>query len=404
MASATGCPGLSAACAAAVLFSACGGGGADPTVAGEPASPAADAAAVAPPDPGPPSALLRGVSRVVVAGDSLADVGTFGYKFTVQDASSALGFPLFPELVAQAYGLAATCSHYRDDGTGTLVPRGDPSCTNFAVAGSRLLRGDGARRITAQLRDAGAALGAFAPDDLVLVDGGGNDASDLAAAYLGAVTSRRGLLAFLAFLAREVEFDDLLATAPGDDSLARSALLYLEEGADALAAAIAEHVLGRGATRVAVLNLPDVTRTPRFTAAFEKIVQEHGSGDAEDIRDAVRRAVGAFNARLQARLGGDARVLLVDVRAAVDDQITRAADHGLSDAVHAACPVTGTSSQGMPEWSLPTCTTALLDAASPALPPGWWTTWAFADGFHPSPLGHRLLASTVTGALASAAW
>lgn len=398
---------LQAGSLAAALVAACGGGGggggSETNVAVAPiAADGVPVAAAGPaPAPDPVRSVLAGVSRLVVAGDSLADVGTFGFKFTVQDAANALGFPVFPELVAATWGLPALCSHYMDDGSGGVVPRGDPRCTNFAVGGGRILRGDGPRGIPAQLRDAAAALAGFGAGDLVLVDGGGNDASDLAAAYLAGVTSRTGLLAFLAFLAREVKVGDLLDTAPGDDSLARSANLYMEKAADELAEAIAEHLLARGATRVAVLNVPDITLTPRFSAAFDKLVQEHGAGDAEDIRGAVRQAVGAFNARLQERLGNDARVALVDLRAAVDDQIARAADHGLSDALRAACPVTGQSSSGLPQWSLQTCTSALLDAASPGAPPGWWTTWAFSDGFHPTPAGHRLLAGTVNAALAA---
>ena len=306
---------------------------------------------------------------MIVAGDSLADVGTFGIKFTVQDSANPAGFPVFPELVAAAYGLSATCSHYMDNGAGGVMPRGDPACMNFAVGGGRILhRGDGPQGIPAQLRDAAATVGGrFDPGDLVLMDGGGNDASDLAAAYVVGVTSRAGMLAFLAFLAREVDVGDLLCTAPGDDSLARSANLYMEKAADVLAEAVVADALDRGATRVAVMNVPDITLTPRFSAAFAKLAQELGADEATAIQAAVRQAVGAYNARLQSRLGNDGRVVLIDVRAAVDDQIARAGDYGLSDAIHAACPVTGVNFAGLPEWSLPTCTSAALDAAVPGV-------------------------------------
>ncbi|AMO22347.1 hypothetical protein UC35_04850 [Ramlibacter tataouinensis] len=353
----------------------------------------------APAPSGPP---MSGVSRVIVAGDSLADVGTFGIKFTVQDAASPAGFPIFPELVGAAYGLSAMCSHYMDNGASGVIARGNLPCTNFAVGGGRLLRGEGPQGIPFQLQDAAVTVGGrFGAGDLVLVNGGGNDASDLAAAYLVGVSSRSGMLAFLAFLAREVEVDALVSTAPGDASLARSANLYMEKAADVMADAVVAHALDRGATRVTVLNLPDITLTPRFSAAFEKLVQERGVDEATVIQGVVRQTVGAFNARLQSRLGSDGRVVLVDVRAAVDDQIAHAAAWGLSDAIHAACPVTSVSSAGLPEWSLPTCTSASLDAV-PGTAPGWWTTWAFADGFHPTPTGHRLLAGTVTQALAAA--
>jgi phospholipase/lecithinase/hemolysin len=185
--------------------------------------------------------------------------------------------------------------------------------------------------------------------------------------------------------------------------LARSANLYMEKAADVLSEAVVANALDVGATRVAVMNVPDITLTPRFRAVFAKLMQERGAEEATNVQAALRQAVGAYNARLQKRLGNDARVVLIDVRAAVDDQIARAGDYGLSDAIHAACPVTGTDFAGLPEWSLATCTSAALDAASPGAP-SWWATWAFSDGFHPTPAGHRLLAATVNQALAAARW
>ena len=34
----------------------------------------------------------------------------------------------------------------------------------------------------------------------------------------------------------------------------------------------------------------------------------------------------------------------------------------------------------------------------------WYKTYAFSDGFHPSPLGHQLLATDITKALTAAGW
>jgi len=235
----------------------------------------------------------------------------------------------------------------------------------------------------------------------VLIDGGGNDAIVLSAAYVVATTGRSALLEFVALLSSEVDMDDLLSIVPGDASLARGTSLYMEKAADTLADAVAADVLERGAEHVAVLNVPDVTLTPLFRAAFDKLVQERGADEATAIQSAVRQAVGAFNARLQARLGNDARIALVDVRTAVDNEAANPAASGLSDAIHAACPVTGVSSAGLPEWMLQTCTSAILDA-QPGTVPGWWTTWAFADGLHPTPMGHRLLAGTISSTLAGA--
>jgi outer membrane lipase/esterase len=335
---------------------------------------------------------------MIVAGDSLADVGTFGYKFTVQDANNAAGFPVLPELVAARYGLSPGCSFYTDVGQGELVPRNAAGCTNFAVGGARILRGEGPMDITTQLQRAGAEVGRFAPDDMVLVDGGGNDASELAAAYVGALISRAGVLPYLAFLGREVSASDLIASARGDDSLARTALLYMEDAADTLSDAIASHALERGAGRVVVMNLPDVTGTPRFTAALERLKREDADR-ADAARRTLQAAVAGFNARLRDRLGSDPRVLVVDVHATVGEQFVRASDFGWSDVVNAACPVTDTNLLGLPRWSLPTCSSALLDATA-GKAPGWWAGWVFSDGYHPTPAGHRLLAQAVMQALA----
>jgi len=59
--------------AAAVVLAACGGGGSDTTPKVQ-------------------------IASVKVMGDSLADVGTFGFKFTVQGAASLT----YPERVAQS--------------------------------------------------------------------------------------------------------------------------------------------------------------------------------------------------------------------------------------------------------------------------------------------------------------
>ena len=81
------------------LVTACGGGGNDAPATPAPSQPAAS---------GPPP-----ISRVIVAGDSLADVGTFGFKATVQSAANpAVGYPIYPQLVAQQLGAGALCNYF----------------------------------------------------------------------------------------------------------------------------------------------------------------------------------------------------------------------------------------------------------------------------------------------------
>ena len=84
-----------AAIAVSALLAACGGGGSDITPAAQ-------------------------VTSVKVVGDSLADSGAYGLKFTVQGtaASGAGSSAIWPERVAASYG-QTLCPHY--DLTGASV-------------------------------------------------------------------------------------------------------------------------------------------------------------------------------------------------------------------------------------------------------------------------------------------
>jgi outer membrane lipase/esterase len=385
-------PALLAAACAAALLAACGGGGGDV----------------------PPKASI---ARVVVAGDSLADAGTFGFKFTVQNASNpTVGFPVFPQLVAQDYGIASQCNFYVFTGT-TFAANPTPGCTNFAVGGGRVVNlpaqggAAGPQSIPLQLvTAANVAGGAWTPTDLILVDGGGNDAADLVGAYLGAATGAAGLAAYQAFLAQEIDPATLGATLSQPNGGALAAGLYMQKVADTYYAAIKANALDKGATHVAVLNAPDITLTPRFQMVLGGVAQASGGGAAgataaATLQAVIRQWIGAFNAELQARIGGDTRVALVDFNADFTDEVTHPAAYGLTNVSGAACPVTGIDSQGLPAYSFPACTTTALDAKIPAgAAAGWWQTWTFSDGFHPTPYGHHLLAASVSRALERAGW
>ena len=89
--------------AAASLLVACGGGG-------------ADTSPVAP------------IKTVKVMGDSIADSGTFGFKFTVQGSAPTgpASTPIWPELVASNYG-STLCPRYVSAGSAFNNAAG---CTN----------------------------------------------------------------------------------------------------------------------------------------------------------------------------------------------------------------------------------------------------------------------------------
>jgi outer membrane lipase/esterase len=383
---------LLALASAAALVAGCGGGG----------------------DVGPKA----NITRMVVAGDSLADVGTFGFKFTVQNAANpSVGFPIFPQLVAaDDYGIASQCNFYVFTGT-TFAANPTPGCTNFAIGGGRVVNpasqggAAGPQSIPLQLATAAAAAGgAWQPTDLILVDGGGNDAADLVTAYLGAATGAAAVANYQAFLAQEIDPATLGATLSQPNGPALAAGLYMQKVADTYYNAIKTNALDKGATHVLVLNAPDITLTPRFQMVLVGVAQASGGGTAgataaATLQGAIRQWIGAFNTELATRAAGDSRIAVDDFYADFTDEVAHPAAYGLTNATNASCPVTGVDASGLPTYNFAACTTTALDAKPPAgAGAGWWQTWAFSDGFHPTPFGHHLLADSVSRALARAGW
>ena len=88
-------------------------------------------------DPLPPKVSIN---KVYVMGDSLADVGTFGgVKFTVQDPVNPQNSLVWPQLIANNFGLAgsAQCNFFTFTGT-TFAANSTPGCTNYAIGGGRV--------------------------------------------------------------------------------------------------------------------------------------------------------------------------------------------------------------------------------------------------------------------------
>jgi phospholipase/lecithinase/hemolysin len=348
------------------------------------------------------------ISRVAVAGDSLADVGTFGFKFTVQNAADAKGFPIWPQIVASNFGVAQQCNFYVFTGS-TFVQNSTAGCTGFAVGGGRIVNpasnGGQAAPFNIQLQLATMAQvvgGTWSANDLVLVDGGGNDAADLVTAYLGAQANPS---AYQAFLAQQLDSATIAAVLPQPNGAAIAAGLYMQKLADTYYAAVKANTLDKGATHVAVLNAPDITLTPKFQMVLAAVGQSNGAAAAAQLQGAIQQWVSGFNTELASKVSGDSRVALVDFYADFTDEVTHPASYGLTNATTPSCPVTGTDSSGLPTYTFQTCTSTALDAAPPTgLTAGWWHTWAFSDSFHPTPFGHQLLAASVSRALARAGW
>ncbi len=375
------------AVALSVLLAACGGGGADTTPRTK-------------------------ISKVRVMGDSLADSGTFGIRFTVQGANSLI----YPERVAMAYGLDKGCNFYAFNGTTFVANTAKTGCTNYAIGGgvinpasSGFVAAD-PRNVGVQIATATAA-GNFAADELLVVDGGGNDASGLVGVYLAA--AKDGGASYLALLRTQLSTMVVnTAAAGGAAGLAAVGNDYMKALADTFYNIIKTGALDKGAQRVAVLNMPGITNTPRFQMVLDGIAAANGGGTAGATARAQSEAlfkgwVSSFNAQLASRFAGNSSVVIVDFYTSFNDEVSNPAQFSLSNVKTPACPITGLGSDGLPTYNFATCTDTALSAAPPAGVTGgadWWKFYAFSDGFHPTPYGHQLLAELISRSLLQAGW
>lgn len=378
------------ATALALTLAACGGGGSD-------------------------TAPRASVSRVVVMGDSLADVGTFGgVRATIQ------GNDMYPERIGVTYGVGKGCNFFAFNGT-TFIPNPAPGCANFAIGGGVInpassgFAAPDPRGIGVQFATATAG-GNFGAGDLLVVDGGGNDAAALVGAYLQAnpPPAGDGGAAFVALIGTQLTSAQVqAAVAGGAAGLQQAGGLYMTALADTFFNMIKTGALDKGAQRIVLLNMPGITNTPRFQAVLAGVAAASGGGTAGATARAgaellFKSWVEAFNLQLATRFAGESRVALVDFYTEFNNQVANPSQYGLTNARDTACPVTGTGSDGLPTYTFATCTNAALAATPP--PAGatggadWFKTWAFSDGFHPSGYGHQLVAQLIARSLAQAGW
>ena len=390
---------LAVAATAVAILAACGGGGADPT------------------------SQRAGITSIKVMGDSLSDVGVFkgiptnGRIFSVQDSASEPNTD-WTERIAALLGVPQLCNFFKYTGAAAAPFSLVPGCTSYAVGGGRINNfnpqtGAGASpfSITYQLQVASSA-GNYKSTDLLLIDGGGNDAADLVGAYLNA--AKDGGASYAAMTGTLIPAGTLAPMlANGQAGLAQVGGAYMVALADKFYGSIKTNALDKGAERILVLNTPGITNTPRFQMVLGGIAAAYGGGatgaGARAQSEALFKSwVEAFNSRLATLVANDKRIVLVDFYTAFNDQIANPAQYGLTNVTTPACPITGMGSDGLPLYNFQTCTAAALSAMTP--PAGatggsnWWQTYAFSDGFHPTPLGYQLMSQLVAKSLATAGW
>jgi phospholipase/lecithinase/hemolysin len=367
--------GLLAAASAAFLVG-CGGGGADST------------------------SQRAGITSVKVMGDSISDSGvfkgipTFGRMFSVQDSDSEPN-TVWTERIAALLGTPQLCNFFKFTGVPTAPFTTVSGCGSYAVGDARINNPEakgGAKSpfsVPFQLQTA-SSLG-FKSTDLLLIDGGGNDAADLVTGYLTASYDQGASFAQIT--------TSLIPVATLSSGLEIAGATYMIALADKLYDSVKANALDKGAERVAILNMPSITKTPKFQTVLNQISATAGPAARASLEALFMSWLEAFNTQLAKRASVDSKkVVVVDFYSAMNDQSLHPAQYGLTNVT---VPVCGT-------LTFQACTASALSAMPP--PAGatggtnWWKTYAFSDGFHPTPLGYQLLSQLVSKSLATAGW
>jgi len=349
-------------------------------------------------------------NRIFVAGDSLFDTGTFGFKFTVQNAAGPTKIVI--DLLSENKGVQTPCPAYS-----ASLALSNLSCTGFAVGGAGINISAGSpRNVIKQLQDIKATYSRFDSSDLILVDGGGNDFAALtgsfgafAAAAAAAQASQtaesvaayqaatQAYATFVAPLLQQAAWAQgpaaqtavvtslttaiLTATDPSAQAVSYGAA-YSVKLADIFMAAIDENLVSAGATRVLVANPPNIVLTPNFSAVRGL------------LGPVVSGWISAYNLQLESLASARSQVAVYNLFAKfselLDPQL--GATYGFTNVLDAACssPISENPAA---------CSTAALDAVNPA-----WPGYFFSDGFHGTPKANEAIAKDVVGVLDTLGW
>jgi phospholipase/lecithinase/hemolysin len=181
------------------------------------------------------------------------------------------------------------------------------------------------------------------------------------------------------------------AQALADINASKASAHYIaEHGAQAIAAITAtandlgylikNEILGKGASRVVVSNLPDPASTPG------------GRAEQQNVQDLATAMADAFNAALKACVDPFDSVLLIDLEALYRDEVANPGSFGLTDATTAAC---GPNALGG---------LSLLCNASNTLAGVDVSHFMFADRVHPTPFQGTLIAHHVLERMTAKGW
>lgn len=391
----------------AAFLAACGGGGTTAPSVTAPAAP------LFTPGAGVPN-TVGSFSRLVVFGDSLSDGGAYfpltsggaatngiGGKFTTNSGAGpngtvanplANGSMVWPEMLATNLRIATTPAVVG----AALGPAGSAenvvvcpaaaagaaaanTCTNYAQGGARVSNPQGIGRPTAagagaltysmdrQITNHLARFTNFTANDLVFLFGGNNDI----------------FVQFSTFAAS----GQTLAQAQANVRTAATQLVGLTD-----------RVLANGGRYVAVMTLPDSSRTP-----FGR------SLPSDDARFVLSGLVQLFNQTLLAGLNGK-NVQVIDAYTLNNRVIDNPGTFGITNNTTPACDsakISAATSGSITDGSSLFCSTTLNlgPAGTGTLAAGASaTTYQFADGVHPTTKGHQVLTDAIAAEIKRFGW
>ena len=344
------------------------------------------------------------LKRVVSFGDSLSDLGAyspatslagtgaapfFGGRFTtnshtgytaasntntatvwVEWIAATLGVPISPH-EAGFLGQSLKCPAAPSPAAAAAFPLLADTCTGYGMGGSRVTDANGIGKtggaltvpMVTQVANHQTRFGNFRDSDLVLVYGGNNDV-------------------FVQFGAAGAGLPVATATA------------NVQAAATELAALVKDQILAKGATHVAVMNLPDSSLTP-----FGATLTANGQALLSSLS-------AAFNTSLDAALAG-AAVHMIDARALSADARSNPAKYGLANVTVPTCDaakISAITAGRVTDGSSLFCNSAAGQAFNGIRTGADVNTWLFADGVHPTVKGHKVFADAVIADLRAFGW
>jgi outer membrane lipase/esterase len=387
-----------AALTAALLVTACGGGGGETNT-------------------------KVSFTSMVSFGDSLSDVGSYkvgtiaaagGGLFTVNGAVT--GAVNWTELLAGQLNLAAPCPAQTGlKSTISSIPAvtvvDNTSCTNYAQGSSRVTSiyapnsyavgvatsqpsiGLMAVPVQTQIATQLTAHGNYTGKELVTVLAGANDifmhlnAVSAVSNWVTGVSGNTSTTALAAATLAGWSTAELTTISAGGaaavQAAATAAVTHSGLAAGELASAILTSVTGKGAQYVVVVNIPAIEKTPL------------GLSLSTSSQTLLQTMVTTFNSTLQTALASTSSVLIVDAYAQSIDQYNNPAQYGLVNVTTPMCSATGNILGKV--YALTCNTTNIVSGQDLA-------TSEYADDVHPTPAGYKLLNRLVALKMAAKGW